>query len=204
MRIKFKWQTMVTPDSYECRWPYIQTPDTEYKEEGDYKIDIPADQALVDAMAEFYDSAMKEFLAAAKADPTAKPSELKRLESLSFDEVIKSYEKDDKVFEYIRFKSKFKPAVYDSEGNSAPNMKVFGGDTVKLQFSINPWVSAMGSGMGLRLKAVQVVKRGEYASGGANPFSNEGSGAVADESSQGEGSDSSRGTGEKPPFVAED
>lgn len=204
LSIKYKFPFFTTPMALECRWPYIQKPDTQFGEPGEYKIDLPADQELIDALSEFYEESFKEFLAECETDKKLKGAELKRLQAMDMSELIKEYTKDDKTFTYLRAKTKYKPAVYDSRGQKAADMPVYGGDKVKVQMVINPWCSAMGAGLSLRLRAVQVIERGEYGSGGANPFSDEGSGAVNDGSGEGEGSDSEGDSGEQPPFASED
>ena len=63
-----------------------------------------------------------------------------------------------------------KPMQCDAKANELPeDFKLTTGSTVNVAVVLSPYSEAMGSGVSLRLKAVQVVKLAE-ARGAANPF----------------------------------
>jgi hypothetical protein len=64
-----------------------------------------------------------------------------------------------------------KPALFDAKGTPLPaDVKIGGGSTLKVAFELNPFVSAIGAGVSLRLKAVQVLDLKEYGQSSADSY----------------------------------
>lgn len=78
------------------------------------------------------------------------------------DEIDKQTEKPTGMVQ-VKFKSAYKPQVFDSKCQKLPEgVNVGGGSLVRVSF-IESWYTAFGGGMNLYLQAVQVLDLKEYA-----------------------------------------
>jgi hypothetical protein len=151
---------MTTPKGI-ARDPYLNTPDTSFNPDGDFKVELVVDQsdearAFMAKLREAHEAAVVK---AKKANPGSriKVAELSVSEdedagkvTFKFKLKAKVTTKTGKVFEQ-------KPALFDSRGKPIQK-KVGGGSTIKVAFEIVPFYTAtVGAGLTLRLKAVQVL-----------------------------------------------
>jgi hypothetical protein len=85
-----------------------------------------------------------------------------------FDEVDESGKPTGNVI--IKFKSQFKPTIFDSQGSVMTESSIWGGSEIKVNAEVSPYITTLiGAGVSLRLKAVQVIK---YVEGGTSSADN--------------------------------
>lgn len=162
------------------------TADTKFDADGVWRIkvrfDNPADVADILAecekvVAQRMDEAKVERAEAKKKDPkkTFKPLKLA-------DSSIVTNEETGAVT--IGFKMKasgiskktqkpwaMRPAVFDAAGQPlAPDKQVGGGSKVMVAYTLNPFSTAIGVGVSLRLEAVQVIELVEFGQGDAAQY----------------------------------
>ena len=143
------------------RYPYLNTPDTKFNADGDYKVTLVLDnndetQALVATLTTLYEQALAE----AKIDNPGKkiksatlPINDKTEEGkthISFRLKAHVIPRDSKPFDQ-------KPALFDAKGNLI-NKVIGDGSTIRVAFEPIPFYTAtVGAGLTFRLKAVQVL-----------------------------------------------
>lgn len=149
-------------------YPYISAPDTNFDEQGHYKVNLCLSEAEAQPVIELIKQTVVEGIKALKKD---KPNMEIKQAPLPF-----SKELDDDGNPtgnvIVKFKSKaaYKPAVFDSKGNMMTKSNIYGGSEVKVNGSCAFFHTAMiGAGVSIRLRAVQVIQYVEGASG-ANKF----------------------------------
>jgi hypothetical protein len=133
-------------------YPKISEPDTKGKyADGKYKTDVD--------FGDHTDALIKKFEDAAKA--WGAPMNLP---------VVEQKDKDKKPTgkRLIRFKSKYRPAVFDAKKNPLPeNMVIGGGSEIRIDCTLFPYTEGKG-GVALRLGPVQVANLVEGGEGAAN------------------------------------
>lgn len=155
-----------------ARYPYLNTPDTKFNADGDYKVTIVLDnndetQALVASLTAIHEQA----IAQAKKDNPGK-----KVKSATLP--INDEAEEGKT--YISFKLKAhvtprngapfdqKVALVDASGKPM-NKSIFGGSAIKVAFEPIPFYTAtVGAGLTLRLKAVQVIELAAKGAGAAD------------------------------------
>lgn len=160
-------KTFTTPKGV-AYYPYISAPDTKFDEEGHYKVNlcIPKEEAEP-----IIEQIKGELVAGIKALKEAKPNAKIKQAPFPFeDELDDDEEPTGNVI--IKFKSKaaYKPAIFDSKGTPMMRSNIYAGSILKVNGSIAFYNSpAVGAGVTLRLRAVQVI---EYVEGavGATKF----------------------------------
>jgi len=160
-------KTFTTPRGV-AYYPYISAPDTKFDEQGHYKVNlcIPKEEAQP-----IIEQIKGELVAGIKALKEAKPNAKIKQAPLPFeDELDDDDEPTGNVI--IKFKSKaaYKPAIFDSKGTPMMKSNIYAGSILKVNGSIAFYNSpAVGAGVTLRLRAVQVI---EYVEGavGATKF----------------------------------
>lgn len=166
MMAKQKYVRVTTPTG-TARYPWLNKPDTKWKEEGEYKVDLVLSKKDAKALADRITSVRDEFY---KSEGKA----AKKKASLPFAD-----EKDDNdkptgnvVFKF-RVKAKTgdwdrKPKLFDAKGHIIKNAPSIGGGTsMKVSFDIYPWnVASLGVGVTLQPVAAQIIDLVEYDGGG--------------------------------------
>lgn len=160
-------KTFTTPRGV-AYYPYISAPDTKFDEQGHYKVNlcIPKEEAQP-----IIEQIKGELVAGIKALKEAKPNAKIKQAPLPFEDEV---DEDDQATGnvIIKFKSKaaYKPAIFDSKGTPMMKSNIYAGSILKVNGSIAFYNSpAVGAGVTLRLRAVQVI---EYVEGavGATKF----------------------------------
>ena len=160
-------KTFTTPKGVAF-YPYISAPDTKFDEQGHYKVNlcIPKEEAQP-----IIEQIKGELVAGIKALKEAKPNAKIKQAPLPFEDEL---DEDDQATGnvIIKFKSKaaYKPAIFDSKGTPMMKSNIYAGSILKVNGSIAFYNSpAVGAGVTLRLRAVQVI---EYVEGavGATKF----------------------------------
>lgn len=144
-----------------ARYPYLNTPDTKFNPEGDYKVTLVLDNN--DETSRFIASlyeVLEQAIAQAKKDNPGKKIKVATLP-------INDEAEEGKT--YINFKLKAnvtprngapfsqKPALFDTKGNPI-NEEIGDGSTIRVAFEASSFYTAtVGAGLTLRLKAVQVL-----------------------------------------------
>lgn len=156
-------KTFTTPKGV-AYYPYISAPDTKFDEQGHYKVNLCIPKEEAEPIIEQIKS---ELVAGIKALKEAKPNAKIKQAPFPFeDELDDDEEPTGNVI--IKFKSKaaYKPAVFDSKGTPMLNSNIYAGSVLKVNGSIAFYNSpAVGAGVTLRLRAVQVIEYVEGSSG---------------------------------------
>lgn len=156
-------------------YTYLTVPDTKFKEEGEYRIQLTLKaQDYHGKLADLLEAEIQKSVAEAKADPKNKGKKIreadlpiKELENGDFQLNIKCKakvigRKDGKVYD-------MKPVLFDAKGGRITgDPKVGSGSKVKVNFEIRPYYTALvGAGISLSLKAVQIIQLESYGGGGS-------------------------------------
>lgn len=170
-----KKERMITPVG-RAIYPKLNEPDTKFKEEGEYTVNLALSGDDAQSMIEVIEEAKKEALAMAKKKIKGKkkPKEA----DLPYFEVL---DEDENETGEIAFKFKMKasgvskktgkrwerrPPIFDAKTNKIDPEKtmIWGGTMMKVSYTVSPYyVPALGAGVSLRLEGVQVI---ELVSGG--------------------------------------
>lgn len=155
-----------------AEWPRLNTPDTKFNPEGDYKVTLVIPAKGNEKFLQFLD---EQHAAAVQVIKEENPG--KKMKTADAPYSIDENTGDIKV----RFKMKakitskktgktydMKPILVDASGAPCPTVEVKGGSRIKVSFSCAPYYTALvGAGLSLRLVGVQVLKLGEGGSGAA-------------------------------------
>lgn len=81
------------------------------------------------------------------------------------------YDEDYREKIFFEAKSQYKPGLIDTAKVSLPeDLKIMGGDDIRIKFIVSPYVSGANSGITLRLRTVQLVnKNTSFGGGGGEP-----------------------------------
>lgn len=165
---------LITPAGIAV-YPHLNAPDTKFNPDGDYRTGLrlaKADaQALLDKLTEIAEAGYQE------ACKEQKKPKLKRADLPIKDETDE--DGNETGFVVINFKAKAKLkdrsgkvfdkkiGLFDAKGKAVDPAKnaIWGGSKIKVAFDAVPfYVPALGAGLSLRLKGVQIL---ELVSGGA-------------------------------------
>lgn len=151
-----------------AKYPWLNTPDTKFNPDGDFKVTLVVPVQEADTIMQFLDEQMAASHAAAvKANPGKKVKQA--------DAPYKVDEDNGNVEITFKLKAKVnmqngesfdqKPALFDAKGKPT-DAKVGGGSTVKISYECVPFYTALiGAGISLRLRAVQVINLVEFTGG---------------------------------------
>jgi len=180
-----------------AKWPHLTKPDYKFKDAGEFhtKMRIGKDEfeaSIKDVIDSTYNNAVKAAKAACAKDKKKPPKVL---------DMPYFFYEDDNEYE-ISFKSKYSwidretkevktrtVPIFNSRGEliKDPSIKIGNGTTLRVSFVIDPFHTALGVGVSLKLEAVKILNLVEY---GANA---ESFGFGGDESSEDYASDESMG-----------
>jgi len=162
----------ITTPTGIAHYPYISKPDTQAVERGYaqvpmYKVDL----SIPEEQAQPVIKAIQEVLVAGmKAEKTKSPKkQLKQAPIPYKDEVGDDGEATGNII--FKFKSKFKPSVFDCKKQPMVDHNIWGGSELKIGGQLAYYSSpAIGCGVTLRLQAVQVIQYVQGTSDGADSF----------------------------------
>jgi hypothetical protein len=179
-----------------ARYPRLNSPDTKFNPEGDYKVDLVVKTSLVEELIQEIDKAFAAQMTETKSDPKNKGKKIKEAD------LPYRLNPDNEEETILKFKCKasftdkktgqvkpLRPGLFDKYGKEFPLETIVGGGSViRVSFEMIPFfVAAVGVGVSLRLSAVQVIELKEYTGGGdakSYGFEDEGDeGAVGEEAS---------------------
>ena len=146
-------------------YPYISAPDTKFDEQGHYKVNLCLPKEDAKSVIELINS---EILNGIKALKEQKPNKNIKQAPVPYHDELDEETGEPTGNVVIKFKSKaaYKPAVFDSKGNMMTNSNIYGGSVLKVNGSCAFYDSpAVGVGVSLRLRAVQVIQYVEGAQG---------------------------------------
>ncbi len=162
----------------KAMWAKVFEPETKFDKDGIYSIEvlIPEDEAA--PVCEQLDNILeKEFESKVKANPKLKASLSMR--KPYFPEVDKNGDETGNIVFRIKKKAsgtkrdgtKYEaapPVVQDAKRNPVKNVLIGNDSTVKVAFTINPYLmqSTKQVGLSFRLNAVQIINLVEYQAGG--------------------------------------
>ena len=161
----------ITTPTGIAHYPYISKPDEGHQySDGKYKVDlsIPEEQAqpLIKQIKDFLVEGMKAEKAKSKKE--LKPAPLPFKKETSEDDDGNLVETGNIIF---KFKSKFKPPVFDAKKKPMVDHNIWGGSELKVGGLLSYYSSpTIGSGVSMRLQAVQVIEYVQGASNGADSF----------------------------------
>ena len=150
-----------------AQYPWLSKPDTKFSEEGVYKVDliipkaeaIPLLKQINEVFAENVDKQTKK----------AKGQDIQKAKPPYSEELDEAGQPTGNVV--LRFKSKYKPSVFDAKGIPMVDSSIWGGSELKVSGSIAPYFTSMiGAGVSLRLSGVQVIQYVDGGSGSADRF----------------------------------
>jgi len=156
----------ITPKGI-AQYPWLSKPDTKFNEEGVYKVDliipkadaIPLLKQINEVFAENVDKETKK----------AKGQDIQKAKPPYSEELDEAGQPTGNVV--LRFKSKYKPSVFDAKGIPMVDSSIWGGSELKVSGSIAPYFTSMiGAGVSLRLSGVQVIQYVDGGSGSADRF----------------------------------
>lgn len=166
-------------------YAWLDKPDSKFaktEDEANYKLTLVFDED--DAEAQAFVQKISD-LGQEIAPKLKDPVKLKKGFKL-----VKESDKDE--FEgkiLLECKSKYKPTLIDSARNELGDGAIKSGDLVRASILVKPY-PAFGSGISLKLRAVQLIeKRNMGGGGGADDFDDYEGGYVADQTSGGSGED---------------
>jgi len=165
MATKKKRPTLITPEGY-ARYPWVNTPDTKFNENGEYRIGVLVTKKEADAFKKqiqpLYDAAYEAEVMKADGDEVTKTKSFPIVENKDGDEggwEIKAKLKA-KVVSRDGTVHELKVGLFDSQGAPHPkDVLIAGGSRVRVAVKPKFWnVPAVGGfGMTLELDAVQVI-----------------------------------------------
>ena len=161
-------------------YPHLNKPDTRFQKEGVYKVTLELSPVNAKNLLKHIDDGIKLATKDSKSNKTAQlPYKTDENGNMQFNFKCKAsgVSKTGQNWEQ-------KPKVFDSKGTPiSKDILVWGGTTMKVAYEIIPYSNNMlGSGVSLRLKAVQVheLVSGGGASADSYGFKEESNGYVAE------------------------
>jgi len=163
-----KQPTLTTPVG-TAKYPRLNTPDTHYNENGEYRVSLVVTKAEADA---FKKQIQPLYDAAYATEVQTKGKELKKSDSFPVmqdsdgDWIIKAKLKA-KVISRDGTEHKLNVGLFDSQGNPHSRDEIVGGGS-KCKVACRPrfwFVAAIGFGCTLELNAVQILELAEYTPG---------------------------------------
>lgn len=149
-------------------YPYLSKPDTKFKEEGEYKVNLVLPKEDATAIVEACEWTLLRHIEKVKSKkPKAKlENRFKPYE----DHLDEDGNPTGKMVLKLKTKADFKPAIYDHRGKIMENHNIGLGSVLKVAGMIYPYDNSLGGvGVSLKIRAVQVVEyvEGNYGNGAA-------------------------------------
>lgn len=207
LKIKIRdWTTPVAP----TRYPKLITPDTKFKAEGGYSAKLILNSEVAETVRVVLEKAQEEAFEKYKAsmDPKKDAAKLRKLQKADLpftDELDEEGNPTGNMLLTIKRKASgirkdgtpwtFKVPIKDSKGVAIPHkgLEIWGGSELRANVSIDGWLRATDTAVGISL-AIQAVQIRKLVAGGANDsFDDIDDGYVADTSSSDFGDDEAGG-----------
>lgn len=178
-------KTFIVTPAGRAVFPHLHAADTKFDKAGVYSTKLSlAPSGERDSLVKLLEVALAESLAEAKK-AAKNPAEAKKIKQadLPWSEEMdtEGNETGNLVFNFkLKASGKTKekveftqsPKLFDAKGNPLPQgTKIGGGSTLKVAFEINKfYTAAVGAGVSLRLKAVQVLDLKTWEGGNASTY----------------------------------
>lgn len=187
MAKKKKYEKVTSPIGV-ANYPYLNTPDTKFKEEGEYKVDLLLnkvdDAQFLGALKARSEKAVEE--AKVKLAEKNKHAQIKKLDVYYPFEVIYDEEGNETEQVKVKFKTKAQfttkdgkvvnltPDLFDAQGKPLDRQEViiYAGSEIRVNFTPAPFYSPAinKAGVSLRINAVQVIELGTGNSATAESY----------------------------------
>lgn len=168
---KIQYENIVTPAG-RAIYPWLINPDTKFNPLGEYKVSLSLHSSEAEPLIKKIDEAMEKAKALA---PEGK--KIKLQDPPYYNEVDGDEQETGNIL--FKFKSKaqiqtkdgktlrISPKLFDAKGTLLKDIDdIWGGSKIKISADLAPYyVGAVGAGVSLRLKAVQII---ELVKGGGN------------------------------------
>ena len=168
---KIQYENIVTPAG-RAIYPWLINPDTKFNALGEYKVSLSLHSSEAEPLIKKIDEAMEKAKALA---PEGK--KIKLQDPPYYNEVDGDEQETGNIL--FKFKSKaqiqtkdgktlrISPKLFDAKGTLLKDIDdIWGGSKIKISADVAPYyVGAVGAGVSLRLKAVQII---ELVKGGGN------------------------------------
>jgi|TARA_R100000541_G_scaffold20523_1_gene30343 hypothetical protein len=157
---------VVTTPTGVAQYPWLSKADTKWNEAGEFKTNLILSKEAAKPIIDQINSVFAENVQAETKNNGGK--DIKTANPPYFNEVDESGKPTGNVI--IKFKSQFKPTIFDSQGSVMTESNIWGGSEIKVNAEVSPYITTLiGAGVSLRLKAVQVIK---YVEGGTSSADN--------------------------------
>lgn len=171
-----------------AKFPYLTEPDTKYNADGVYRVALVLEGEDAAKLKKMVDEARKAAYLEHTQEQQAKAPKGKKLKLVAADPPYKAVTDDEgnEVSGKLEFRFKqnatakskakgktytFTIPIFDAKGKPLKGVSVYGGTEMKVAFEFNPFYTAkVGSGIGLRLKAVQILKLVSGSGGSAENY----------------------------------
>jgi len=158
----------ITTPTGIAHYPYISKPDEGHQySDGKFKVDL----SIPEEQAEPLIKQIKEFLVEGMKAEKAKGKKQLKQAPLPFKKEIDKETGEPTGNIIFKFKSQYKPHVFDAKKKLMVDHNIWGGSELKVNGLLYYYSSpAIGSGISMRLKAVQVIQYVQGTSDGADSF----------------------------------
>tara|TARA_Y100001937_G_C7134332_1_gene339144 strand:- start:5164 stop:5835 length:672 start_codon:yes stop_codon:yes gene_type:complete len=156
-------QTITTPTGVAL-YPWLSKPDTEYNKDGEYKVNLVLSkkeaQPIIDTINEVFSENLKDEL------KKQKKKTIKTANPPYADELDDDGKPTGNVIFKFKSKAAYKPAIFDAGGDTLTDTQIWGGSEIRVNAALYPYfVSTIGAGVSLKLRAVQVIALVEGSEG---------------------------------------
>ena len=156
-------QTITTPTGVAL-YPWLNKPDTEYNKDGEYKVNLVLSkeeaQPIINTINEVFSENLKDEM------KKQKKKELKKANPPYAEELDDDGKATGNVIFKFKSKAVYKPAIFDANGETVINPQIWGGSEIRVNAALYPYfVSSIGAGVSLKLRAVQVIALVEGSEG---------------------------------------
>ena len=157
-------KTTITTPTGVALYPWLNKPDTEYNKDGEYKVNLVLSKEDAQPLIDTINEVFKENL-----NDEMKKQDKKDLKTANppYSEQLDGDGKPTGNF-IFKFKSKaaYKPAIFDASGETVIDPQIWGGSEIRVNAALYPYfVSSIGAGVSLKLRAVQVIALVEGSEG---------------------------------------
>tara|TARA_R110000772_G_scaffold194552_3_gene305296 strand:+ start:715 stop:1323 length:609 start_codon:yes stop_codon:yes gene_type:complete len=168
---KIQNENIVTPAG-RAIYPWLINPDTKFNALGEYKVSLSLNTSEAEPLIKKIDEAMEKAKTLAPEGKKVKVSDPPYFNEVDGDEqetgnVLFKFKSKAQIQTKDGKTIKITPKLFDSKGTLLKDVtEIWGGSTIKISADIAPYfVGAVGAGVSLRLKAVQII---ELVTGGNN------------------------------------
>lgn len=168
---KIQYENIVTPAG-RAIYPWLIEPDTKFNSLGEYKVSLSLPMGEAEPLIKKIDEAMEKAKALAPEGKKVKVADPPYYNEVDGDEqetgaVVFKFKSKAQIQTKDGKTIKMSPKLFDAKGTLLTDIEqVWGGSKIKISADLAPYfVGAVGAGVSLRLKAVQII---ELVTGGGN------------------------------------